>query len=174
MKATEIVTMIDYNRWANHRLLRKVKLLQKDQLFLSAQIGPKSIFEALLHILDAEYFWRLAVQTGLGPADRLTVKQLPDLEALMGYWEQEAAELSAYGSRLKDKDLGAQFEYRWGTAKPRQWIRWQCLLHIVNHGTQHRGEIGLVLGQLGHSPGSLDFVIFMTQKSVKSKLKNSE
>ena len=173
MNTSEIKTLIEYNRWANQRLFRKVKQLEDPQLFLPGQVGPNSVFEALLHILDGEYFWRLAVQTGLGPTERLSVEKLPDLEGLLIFWQQEANQLSAYVDGLKENDLGAEFEYRWGSSKTRRWIRWQCLIHIVNHGTQHRGELGLVLGHLGHSPGSLDLVTFVARQAVKSKLRDS-
>jgi uncharacterized damage-inducible protein DinB len=171
MKSSEIQTLAAYNRWADSRLLSKVKKLDEDQLMRPQQVGPNSIFDASMHILDAHYFWRLAVQTGVGPAKRLTTKELPDLAAMLDFWEEEAEKLSAYAAGLTDKDLAAEFEFRWGTSKPRRRTRWHCLVHLVNHGTQHRGEIGLVLGQMGYSPGSLDFIIFVTRQGVKSKLK---
>ena len=170
MKVSEIHTLFEYNRWANLRLLSKAKRLESDQLMLPGQIGPNSVFGALLHILDGEYFWRLSVQTGLGPSKRLTVDQLPDLQALMDYWEEEADQLMAYCGTLSNEDLDAQFEFRWGTAKPRIRTRWHCLVHLVNHGTQHRAEIGLVLGSWGYSPGSVDFITFVTRQLVKSRL----
>jgi uncharacterized damage-inducible protein DinB len=174
MKITEIETMMEYNRWANQRLLSKVTQLSAEEFTLPERIGPNSIQQALLHIVDAEYFWRLAVQTGKGPSRRLSVGQLPDLKVLIDYWNLEAGQLSVYIAGLQDEDLQAKFEYRWGSSKPRQWVRWQCLVHIVNHGTQHRGEIGLVLGQLDLSPGSLDLITFITRQSVKAKLKRKK
>jgi uncharacterized damage-inducible protein DinB len=170
MRSFEFQTLAAYNRWADGRLLRKVKQLDQDQLTRPQQIGPGSLFEALLHILDAQYFWRLAVQTGVGPARNLTIDQLPDLETMQDFWEQEADELASYAASVTDEDLASEFTFRWGTAKPRTRIRWHCLVHVVNHGTQHRAEIGLVLGGLGFSPGNLDFINFVTRQAVKSKL----
>lgn len=172
MKSSEFQTLAAYNHWADRRILAKVKKLDQELLERPAQIGPNSIFEVLLHILDAHYFWRLAVQTGEGPARKLTVHQVPDLETLENFWEKEAGELASYVASLTNRDLESEFEFTWGTAKPRTRIRWHCLVHLVNHGTQHRAEIGLVLGGMGYSPGNLDLISFVTRQSVKSKLKD--
>jgi uncharacterized damage-inducible protein DinB len=36
----------------------------------------------------------------------------------------------------------------------------QTIVHVVNHGTAHRAETGLLLERLGRSPGDLDYVLF--------------
>ena len=173
MKSSEYQTLAAYNRWADNRLLAKVNGLNEDQRRRPELVGPNSIFSALMHILDGHFFWRQAVQTGVGPARRLTEKELPDWGAMLEFWEAEADQLTAYAASLSDQDLDEQFEFRWGSSKPRRRIRWHCLVHLVNHGTQHRGEIGLVLGRLGHSPGSLDFITYVTRQSVKSRIDSS-
>ncbi|MCB0024762.1 MAG: hypothetical protein KDD91_17125, partial [Caldilinea sp.] len=45
----------------------------------------------------------------------------------------------------------------------RERVRWHCLLHVVNHGTYHRGETAALLTGLGHSPGELDFTVYLLE-----------
>jgi uncharacterized damage-inducible protein DinB len=40
---------------------------------------------------------------------------------------------------------------------------WQVIFHVVNHGTQHRGEAAAILTGYNHSPGELDFDTFLSE-----------
>jgi uncharacterized damage-inducible protein DinB len=49
----------------------------------------------------------------------------------------------------------------------RDRILWRCLYHLANHGTQHRSEAAALLTKFDHSPGDLDFNVFLDETGTK-------
>jgi uncharacterized damage-inducible protein DinB len=42
---------------------------------------------------------------------------------------------------------------------------WQTLVHVVNHGTQHRAEAAALLTGEGRSPGELDLINYAEEQA---------
>jgi uncharacterized damage-inducible protein DinB len=163
MDAAEIQILIEYNQWANQRLLRRAAKLSHEELSTPCWLSHGNVLSSLVHIIDAQWYWRNACMQGTFPNETLSEAKFSDITALQSFWEQEDALLIGYVSALEDAQVSQPVTYQWPRAKPRQKTLWHILAHIVNHATQHRGEIGQYLAQLGRSPGNLDFIIFVSK-----------
>ena len=42
---------------------------------------------------------------------------------------------------------------------------WQLMVHVVNHGTQHRSEAAALLTAEGRSPGELDLLDYAEERA---------
>ena len=42
---------------------------------------------------------------------------------------------------------------------------WQMLVHVVNHGTQHRAEAAALLTAAGRSPGEIDLIFYAEEQA---------
>jgi uncharacterized damage-inducible protein DinB len=58
------------------------------------------------------------------------------------------------------------FEYTTLGGQPYSNTLWHLMAHVVNHGTQHRSELALLLTKLGHSPGDIDLISFVREKGL--------
>jgi len=163
MKTEDLLTFVQYNQWANQRLLRRAAHLSPEQLKELCWLSHGDLLNTLLHIIDAQWSWRLACQEGTMPAERLAEDRFPDFKALRTFWEQEDERLIAFVESLDDAQVEDQVQFRWARARPRTRILWHIIAHIVHHGIQHRSEAGQYLASLGRSPGNLDFIIYVSR-----------
>ena len=46
---------------------------------------------------------------------------------------------------------------------------WQMIVHVVNHGTYHRGQVATMLRQLGATPAqSTDMIVFFRERQAST------
>jgi uncharacterized damage-inducible protein DinB len=166
MNKSDILTLFDYNYWANARVLNAAAQLSHDQLTTPARLSHGSIRGALVHILAAEVIWRLRCQEGVSPTTLLNESEFPTLEALRQRWAEEEKAMRRYLDRVTNAALHQPLGYATTKGAPQETILWHILAHVVNHGTQFRGEAAVALSEAGHSPGDLDFIAFIRARQL--------
>ena len=162
MKAEDIKLYYEYNEWANKRILDAAERVSLEQLTAPNEFGWGNLRGALVHIFDAEYGWFsfLFEREDEGVQDP---ENFADIAALRERWERQNEITRQCLDTLKDEDLlRIHKSERDGTTY--NWILWQVLVHVVNHGTQHRAECAALLTGFGHSPGDMDFTLFLRQR----------
>ncbi len=166
MNAQDIWTIYEYNYWANKRILDTSAKVSQEQFDAPAAFPYGGLRGTLLHILDTEWGWRALFQNIELAADLLEA-DFPTLATLEARWREEENAMRAYLNRLSTEDVAGHLRYTSSSGEPRDRILWHCLLHVVNHGTQHRSEAAALLTAYGHSPGDLDFVVFLNEQGTK-------
>ena len=164
MKVAEIRIMYEYNYWANHLLLTVCAQVSAEQFAAPTTDSFGSLRGTLLHTLDAEREWREVFQY-LPYTPTLAEADFPTLESIKARWKEEEAAMWAYLDSLRDEDLDGILRYTTDTGIQRERVLWHCLFHLVNHGMQHRSEVAAILTDYGHSPGNIDFTLFLNQRA---------
>ncbi|MBI4670837.1 MAG: DinB family protein [Chloroflexi bacterium] len=149
-----------YNNWANQRILDTCEELTQEQ-FLAGQgisSAQPSIRDTLVHTLSAQELW-LARCGGVSPTRLLDPQDFGALALIRQYWDQVEQHTRAYIDAVEENVLRQVMEYTSTKGKPFANLRWQTLVHQVNHATQHRAEVALLLARLNRSPGDLDLIV---------------
>jgi uncharacterized damage-inducible protein DinB len=163
MQVDDLVTLFRYNDWANQRILSAAERLSPEQFLAQTGLSWGSVRDVLVHVLSAEWIWRMRLQHGAAPVQMLQPSEFPAYETLAARWREEQQQLSAYVSGLMEGEVNRPVLYRNTKGELFEAVLWQILAHVVNHGTQHRAEVAHVLTSYGCSPGDIDLIVFVRQ-----------
>lgn len=162
MNISELQTLYDYNYWASRRILAASARLSPEQFAAPAAYDLGSLRGTLVHALDSELAWRMLLQhQTLAYFRTLNEADFPTVDAVAARWAEEERSMRDYLAGLVDAELSGYVRYTTPEGDRRERVLWHCLLHVVNHGTQHRSEAAAILTGYGQSPGGLDFTLFL-------------
>ena len=91
MTQSDLLTLLDYNYWANARILDCAERVTRAQLMEPANFDHQSAFQTLRHIVDVEWSWRLMAQQVSAIAMLWDVEDLSDLEKVRAFWRRDEA-----------------------------------------------------------------------------------
>ena len=133
-----------YNIWANTRLANI--LLKQDPAVLTQELVASftTIKETLLHIWYAEEGW-LSRLNGLGwNADKVEHFDGSN-EALIAEWQSTSLALHTFATSA---DLESLLHYE-RRGKQYALPQYEIVHHVCNHSTYHRGQVVMMMRQLG-------------------------
>ena len=162
MNADAVRTLYRFSAWATARILDHAARLRADELAKPSGASFGTVRETLVHIMAAQLIW-LSRWQGTSPTSLLDAREFPDVASIRARWRGIEADTQRFVAGVTDADLAKVVEYRNTRGERWAYPLWQQLVHQVNHATQHRGEVAAALTELGHSPGDLDFLIFIDE-----------
>jgi len=157
--ARQIRHLLDYNQWADERIVAALDGVSADDLARPREAYFGSIASNVLHTLNVQRLW-LARWKGVAP---------PALgEPISTTWRDAFAashrDLRDYIFPMSNADLDCVVEGKDSRGNPYAMPLARLVAHLVNHGTQHRAETGLLLERIGRSPGNLDYFYFVLER----------
>lgn len=151
------MTHLRYHRWATGSIFEQTGSLSDEELRRNLNTSFEGIYGTLLHLYRADSLWLARLEQ----SGRQRLEDYPDPETIAILREKWAAVqdgMLAFAERLGEADWETKLSYTTLAGVPYHTPIWQMVLHIVNHGTHHRGQILSMLRQLGHKPTGLDLI----------------
>ncbi len=111
MNIQDVLLIYEYNYWANKRILAQCKNATLEQFTAPAEFPFGGLRGTVVHILDAEFGWRMFLQNNDWSAPELKPEDFPTLDLIQKRWKKEEQEFRAYLATLKDEDMNVHRIY---------------------------------------------------------------
>jgi len=169
MTKDDILLLYEYDRWANNKVLQAVSALSVEQFTRDLGGSFRSVRDTLLHIIAGEWgwlaFWKEPSDSSGSLADLrkrrdalFKPEAFPNAVAVRAKWAEIERQQTEFLICLTDQALARMLPFR-----RTQVSLMHLMQHLVNHSTYHRGQIALMMRQLGVEPVATDFHVFLVE-----------
>ncbi len=136
-----------YNAWANRKLINCIE---------QQQVNDQKILTTMGHLLSANFIWLNRIK-GLPKSEyklwgEYSLAQLKTMvEEADKQWMDFIQSQGDFNRLLKYNNyVGDYFENNVE----------QIMIHLVNHGSYHRGQVAMLLRQKGFEPVNTDYITY--------------
>lgn len=134
--------------------------LTEEQFTQPVDYSHGSVRNQIVHLMNADNGWFTSLRGDDWPGD-LEPAAFADQAAVRAQWNEIEQMMRDYLAGLSDQML---FEKPWPEGEDKDLYRWQVLLHVANHGTDHRAQILRDLKDLGVETTSQDYVFYIYER----------
>lgn len=132
--------------------------LTYEQFAQEARYSHGSVRNQIVHLMSVDETWFSELQ-GIEPSEPLPPADGDDREAIRAHWDRIEQGMREYLAGLQDAMLFDKPIKE--PEEDRDLIVWQVLLHVVNHGTDHRAQLLRLLNDLGVRTASQDYIFYV-------------
>lgn len=134
---------LQYNLWANERLTFWLLTLPREMLYQKNTSSFGTIDRTLQHMLSAEMYWNAVITKGEVNAFDQPTRENAVAEVMSDLVASSQKLLNDF-SRFTEQQLIEVI-----SASDSKQSRYEYILHVVNHGSYHRGQIVTLCRILG-------------------------
>ncbi len=163
MRKVDLLTLLDYNYWANDQILGTAEQLSQNDFLASSDITYRNLRGTLVHTLDVERSWRRRLRGE--PRERWDVElpadRFPTVQSLAVAWHQDQSETRHWLDSLDQETLETVVDLGPKDRFPLSWF----LLHIITHSAQQRRDAAILLERMGKPPPEIEFLNYADSRS---------
>ncbi len=158
MNANAFRQIYDYHFTENRKIWDSyVTRLSYEQFIQNVDYSHGSVRNQIIHLMSVDDTWfsglrRVEIPESLNPTS------FEDRKTIRSFWDGIEQNMRDYLAKLRDDML---FEKPFAEGEDKDLILWQVLLHVVNHGTDHRAQLLRLLHDLGIKTAPQDYIFYV-------------
>jgi len=158
----DIRDLFGYNWYSRRKFLESITELPWEKVTESCGASFDCIRNIFVHSLQAEHSWVSRLR-GKIPEARTPFTKFVDFKALNEYADQVEAQTNEYLKNLKEETLDNVFEFKRRDGKTVRFRIEDILMHVVEEGIHHRGELLCIYWQHGIQPPYTSYMDYKGQ-----------
>lgn len=132
--------------------------LSYEQFTQDAKYSHGSVRDQIIHLMNVDDAWFGGLR-GVEVAESYEPASFDDREIIRARWDSVEQTMRDYLTKLQDEMLFDKPIKE--PEEDKDLILWQVLLHVANHGTDHRAQLLRVLNDLGVKTTSQDYIFYV-------------
>ena len=154
-----IKKFIEYHIDMTRRVWDSIDQITAEQFLADDAYSRGSIRNLMVHLANTDSNWLAGLKNipENQDAPRRKYEDYPDRVSVHAFWDATAKDVANYAENLTEIELN---ENPMDIANP----RWQVLLHIINHGTDHRATVLQRLHEFGAPTFDQDLILWLWSK----------
>ncbi len=137
---------------------RYITPLSQEQFTQPVDYSHGSVRDQIVHISNCDETWFCELQ-GIEPSEPLSPAALDDRNTIRAHLDKVEQSIREYLAELRDDMLFDKPIKE--PEEDKDLIVWQVLLHVVNHGTDHRAQTLKLLNDLGVETEYQDYIFYV-------------
>lgn len=147
----------DYHFTENRTLWdRYITQLSHEQFTQAVGYSHGSVRDQIIHLMSVDDDWFSGLR-GVDFSEPFGPATFDDRNIIRVRWDNVEQTMRAYLATVRDDML---FDKPFADGEDKDLILWQVLLHVANHGTDHRAQLLRLLSDLGVKTTSQDYVFY--------------
>jgi uncharacterized damage-inducible protein DinB len=117
-----------------------------------------SVRDQIVHLMSVDELW-FGELRGVQPSEPFSPADFDDRKNIRAHWDSVEQSMRDYLAELQDDMLSDKPIKE--PEEDKDLIVWQVLLHVANHGTDHRAQLLRLLNDLGVKTTSQDYIFYV-------------
>ena len=152
-----------YKAWANDQLLTALARLGAD-----SQVTPLAI-KALSHTYVVDRIFAAHVRREAHAYASANLSEMPALEDLSADLRRSDQEYIGYVSALEQDQLAERIDFTFTDGASGCMSREEMLMHVVTHGTGHRGQVSALMLLNAVAPAKDGFTTYLHEAQASTR-----
>ena len=131
--------------------------LSEEQFTQMADYSRGSVRNQIIHLIRVDAGWFSGLR-GVDYQSLLDPDGSEDRTVIRARWDGVEQDMRGYLAKLTDEML---LEKPYADGDSKDLVLWQVLLHVVNHGTDHRAQVLRLLSDLGVKTTNQDYMLYV-------------